>query len=67
MRYKINETVITCPYCQHDTFDKDYRQLNTKGATFFNMDWANREAIILVCQHCSHIAWFMDELEAEEE
>lgn len=33
--------------------------MNTKGMTFFRMDWANEEATALVCTTCSHIAWFM--------
>jgi len=59
MRYQAGDTDITCPCCQNDTFDKDYRQLNTKGATFFNLDWANRDATILICKKCTHISWFM--------
>lgn len=63
MRYKIKQIDIACPCCNNDRFDKDYRQLNTKGATFFNLDWANKDAIILVCKQCSYISWFMDEPE----
>ncbi|MFM1654230.1 hypothetical protein ACI7RC_19330 [Brevibacillus sp. B_LB10_24] len=61
MKYQAGGVPLTCPCCQNDTFDKDYRQLNTRGATFFGLDWANREAAILVCQRCSFIAWFMDD------
>lgn len=61
MRYEAGNTKVTCACCGHDLFDKDYRQLNTKGATFFNLDWANRDAVILVCIRCSHIMWFMKE------
>lgn len=61
MKFKAGNNKLVCPCCQNDTFDKDYRQLNTKGATFFNLDWANRDAIILVCKHCSYISWFMEE------
>jgi len=34
MRYQAGDTDIICPCCQNDTFDKDYRQLNTKGGLF---------------------------------
>lgn len=61
MQYKMRDINVVCPCCQNDTFEKDYRQLNTKGATLFNLDWANRDAIILVCKQCSYISWFMDE------
>ncbi|WP_270166123.1 hypothetical protein [Paenibacillus sp. SYP-B4298] len=61
MRYQAGGAMIHCPCCQHDTFSKDYRQLNSKGATFFGLDWANRNAVILICRRCSHISWFMEE------
>ncbi|GKV64712.1 MULTISPECIES: hypothetical protein [unclassified Sporosarcina] len=65
MRYRTGDHRIVCPCCQNDTFDLDYRQLNTKAATLFNFDWANKEAAILVCQKCTHISWFMREPEAD--
>lgn len=61
MQYEAGGTTIHCPCCQNDTFEKDYRQLNTKGATFFNLDWANRDATILICKQCYYISWFMYE------
>ncbi|WNC13758.1 hypothetical protein [Brevibacillus brevis] len=61
MRYIAGDTTVTCPCCKHFLFDKDYRQLNSRGATFFGLDWANKEATILICQRCSYILWFMDE------
>lgn len=61
MRYQAGNAKIVCPCCQNDTFDADYRQLNSRGATFFNLDWANRNATILICQRCTHISWFMQE------
>lgn len=61
MRYKVNNTPILCPCCRNDIFDKDYRQLNSRGATFFGIDWANRNAAILVCTRCSYISWFMSD------
>ncbi|MFD2368694.1 hypothetical protein ACFSO0_01570 [Brevibacillus sp. GCM10020057] len=59
MQYVAGDTPVTCPCCKHDQFDKDYRQLNSRGATFFGLDWANKEAAILICQNCSYIMWFM--------
>lgn len=50
---------IVCPCCENDTFKKDFRQLNSAGLTFFGLDWANKEATILICNRCSYILWFM--------
>lgn len=66
MQFKAGDKKVICPCCQHDNFEKDYRQLNTQGATLFNLDWMNRDALILVCDNCSHIAWFMNDLEEIE-
>ncbi|MGO4543161.1 hypothetical protein, partial [Paenibacillus sp. 2TAB19] len=56
--------MLRCPCCQNDAFNKDYRQLNSRGATFFGVDWANKNATILVCQRCTYISWFMNEPKA---
>lgn len=61
MKFRAGNSPIICPCCQNNTFDKDFRQLNSRGATFFGLDWANRNATILVCQNCTYIAWFMNE------
>ncbi len=61
MKFAVGPTLIACPVCQNTTFDLDYRQLNSRGASFFGLDWANRNAAILVCKHCTHISWFMNE------
>lgn len=61
MKYKVGDIPVICPCCQNDTFDKDYRQLNSRGATFFNLDWANKNATILICNRCTYISWFMAE------
>lgn len=49
---------ITCPICDHDLFWSRNSLLNTRGASFFNFDWLNREAENYVCDSCSHILWF---------
>ncbi|XID93582.1 hypothetical protein ACF3MZ_03335 [Paenibacillaceae bacterium WGS1546] len=61
MKFVAGGASVTCPCCGNDTFDKDYRQLNSRGATFLGLDWANRNATILVCKRCSYIMWFMEE------
>ncbi|WP_301107182.1 hypothetical protein [Sporosarcina sp.] len=65
MRFRTGNHSIVCPCCQNDSFDKDYRQLNTKAATLFNFDWANKDAVILTCQRCTYISWFMREPEID--
>ncbi len=61
MRYAIQDIIITCPICHSQSFDKEYRQLNSRGATFFGFDWANKNAAILICRHCTNIAWFYND------
>lgn len=61
MQFKVRNKIIACACCQNNTFGKDYRQLNSRGATFFGFDWANRNATVLICRECSHIMWFAHE------
>jgi hypothetical protein len=65
LRYIAGNASIACPCCQNDTFDIDFRQLNTSGASFFGLDWANKNATILICQRCTYISWFMSEPDAD--
>lgn len=67
MKYYAGNASIVCPCCGNDTFDKDYRQLNSRGATFFGIEWANKNATILVCENCTYIAWFMSEPSSDED
>jgi hypothetical protein len=32
--------------------------MNTRAATFFNVDWANSGADTRICQRCTHVMWF---------
>jgi hypothetical protein len=50
---------IICPQCGSDRFEMSSALLNTAGMTFFNLDWANRQAAILICTTCTHIQWFL--------
>lgn len=49
---------IVCPHCAHDQFSRRKAMLNTRIATFFELDWVNRSSIVLVCSNCSMIQWF---------
>lgn len=49
---------VSCPVCRHDQFFDRWLLMNTRGATFLSTDWANREALCLVCARCSNVLWF---------
>jgi hypothetical protein len=49
---------IICPHCQHDRFESKVVLLNTRGLTFFNLDWMNAAATALLCSNCGLIQWF---------
>lgn len=33
--------------------------MNTRGASFFNFDWANKGATNHVCERCGYVYWFL--------
>jgi uncharacterized protein len=58
-RYTVAGRAVSCVHCRHDRFVEGRAQLNTAGMTFFNLDWANRNAAILTCTACGRIEWFL--------
>jgi uncharacterized protein YbaR (Trm112 family) len=50
---------LVCPFCDHDRFFVRLTLMNTRGATFFGLDWANREADCYICERCGYVYWFM--------
>jgi hypothetical protein len=52
---------LRCIVCEHDRFWSRTTLMNTKGATFFGFDWANKEARNYVCERCGYIFWFFEE------
>lgn len=60
--FEIAGQQLTCPICNSRQFWKKQAQLNTAMATFFNLDWANHTATCLICEGCSHILWFHDDI-----
>jgi C4-type Zn-finger protein len=56
---------LACPVCRHTQFYTREYLLNTRAATFFNFDWANKSALTYICEQCGHILWFADETEDE--
>ena len=55
----IRGRALTCQFCGHSDFHTRIAQLNTPGATFFGLDWANRSAICYICDACGYIHWFL--------
>ena len=50
---------LRCPHCEHDRFWSRTTLMNTKGATFFGFEWANKEAQNFVCDQCGYVMWFL--------
>lgn len=61
--YEVAGREVTCSHCGGSDFDESEAQLNTAGLTFFNLDWANRTAAVLVCRQCGHLEWFLGDVE----
>jgi hypothetical protein len=59
--YKVKGYELRCPICENKYFRTREALLNTKMASFFNFDWANRAATCYVCSKCTHILWFYGE------
>ncbi|RKD26042.1 hypothetical protein BEP19_02140 [Ammoniphilus oxalaticus] len=56
--YQVNGIDVQCVHCKHNRFERGRAQLNTAAATFFNLDFANRSAEILICDQCGYVHWF---------
>ena len=54
---------FTCQICQGDLFTQREIKLNTTGAEFFNMGWANQSATGLVCEKCGYLHTFVSGVE----
>lgn len=57
---------LACPVCRHTQFYTRGYLLNTRAATFFNFDWANKAALTYICEQCGHILWFAADAERED-
>ena len=55
----INGIQLKCPVCKHDKFWNRKSLLNTAAATFFGVEWANKEAQNYICNQCGYIYWFL--------
>jgi predicted nucleic-acid-binding Zn-ribbon protein len=58
-RFSVADKPVRCPHCGGETFEEGSALLNTRGLTFLNLDWANRDATTLVCTECGKVEWFL--------
>jgi C4-type Zn-finger protein len=59
-KVSVEGITLACPICKHDMFLTRQTLMNTPAATFFGLDWANRQATNHVCDKCGHVLWFLD-------
>lgn len=57
-RYLAAGIVVTCPHCKDDVFEQRKAQFNTSFATFLNLDWLNKSAVVLICAKCGLAQWY---------
>lgn len=50
---------VPCPVCGHDRFWTRRTLMDTRGAAFFGLDWAQPTAENYVCVRCGHVLWFL--------
>ena len=60
-QYAAGDKKIVCPHSGGDEFGKGKTMLNMTWMTIFNLEWANKSAIILACTRCGKIQWFLKE------
>jgi ribosomal protein S27AE len=51
---------IPCPICGHDRYWTRKALMDTRGASFFGIDWANPTAENYICVRCGYVLWFMN-------
>jgi len=57
--YEIAGKTLACQVCGHQEFHRRDVQLNTAGAQFLGLGWANESAECFVCDNCGYIHWFV--------
>lgn len=48
-----------CVWCGGTSFSQRNLMLNTRGLSFLDMEWANRNADCRICDSCGYIHWFL--------
>ncbi len=57
-QYAAAGKVVLCTHCGHDRFDSQSAVVNTRGLTFFGLDWLDKGATALACTRCGLVQWF---------
>jgi len=60
-KYSLHGRELICPFCGYDQFWIRDTLLNTRGATFWGVEWANKQAQNYICNHCGYVFWFLRE------
>jgi predicted nucleic-acid-binding Zn-ribbon protein len=55
----VGKRQLSCHVCGCEQFHERNSLLNTRAATFFNVDWANKDATNYICTDCGYIFWFL--------
>ena len=55
---RIQGKQLHCQFCGNQQFYLRKTLLNTRLATIFELDWANRSASCYECAQCSFLHWF---------
>lgn len=63
-RFEAGGREVFCPHCGRDVFESKEVLLNTRGLTFFKLDWLNRSATALVCVKCGLVQIFAAPLQS---
>jgi predicted nucleic-acid-binding Zn-ribbon protein len=56
---EIFDRSLKCQFCGYDYFWRRNILLNTRTATFFDLDWLNQSATCFICDRCGYIHWFL--------
>ena len=65
-KFTVKGLTLKCQHCGHDLFSHRRILLNTRGMTFFGLDWLNADADIYVCAECGHLMWFASDAVSTE-
>jgi hypothetical protein len=52
---------IRCTQCGGTHFRRRKMLMNTRGLTYFNLDWLNKGAMALICKQCKMIQLFSED------
>ena len=65
--FTIKAHPLKCQHCGGAHFKHQRILLNTRGMTFFGLDWLNADADVYVCDKCGNLAWFASKSVAMKE